>query len=1296
MSIFNENDRKIKKLRKLAMKIAPDDSVHRKNGETEEQAKAAAEERFQQALDKAESSGKIKFIIQKYIKMTDDELKGMTAEFRKRLKEGATLDDIMLDAYAVVMEASRRALNMRPFFVQVMGGIAIHQSRIVEMATGEGKTLVATLPAYLNALEGRGVHIVTVNDYLARRDADWMDNIYSFLDLKVGVVVHGMTREEKQKAYAADITYCSNSELGFDFLRDNMAMKKEDVMQRDLNFAIIDEVDSILIDEARTPLIISNAPKVEEDDLIAVARFVDGCKEATPVLDVNGAPVVDKNGNPKTQGEVEVDYEKRTAILTEEGLNKAEEYFRTTGFFGKSGDGKEADGTGDIDDAGDAVLYNRIDAALKAKFLFLRDRDYLVDESKKVVIIDHNTGRAMPGRRFNDGLHQALEAKEALLDSGVKILGDNKIVATITYQNLFRQYAKISGMTGTAKTEETEFKNIYKLDVVKLPPHADCQREDKNDKMFLNKAAKFDALIADIADRHAKGQPLLIGTTSVEESEMLSARLDEKKIPHEVLNAKNNKNEAYIIAQAGAPGAVTISTNMAGRGTDILLGGNPEYQAKKNLEDKLDAMFKDKLLKFDDAEEDKSHYDVTAKEELERMLAADREIKEQRYETFISNLIDSITSKFPVKKDLNEICTFEGVKYDVDIDGMRKEYAQDFRKIKEIYDERKKAVIASGGLCVLGTGRNESRRIDNQLIGRAGRQGDKGQSEFYVSLEDDILRFNNNERLSQLLAYLEMRIPEEQRNEPLQLKVITNFIKNTQKKIEGLHFSARRDLLYYDEVLEVQRGDIYGARKKLLDDSEDIHAQIEEMFETLARSILEKHIDPNEGFDKWDIEGLTEEIERRMMPKRGEVEDSDFEEEAEEAEEAIDALDNEEEFDEESEEDVVVEHEDDDDYTYEKEETESRKHVFKAGSVITRELCETGDVDTIVKAICAEASSRYAKKVEFYKEKGFDYGREEKFVLQTNIDKLWPDFLDKNNALRESVRLRAYGQHDPRIVFRKESMDMFDKLLDKIYLNTAEVLLTEAVPRSFYMIHLRDAQARAIRLRSDVEIIFNDPKGWRPSEQSEIKHTNRDDFLLDIFKDRAEQIVAMATAAAAQDAKVSKTVLIDKFADMTLFIKKGEYFVQKHVSPDASREELVSALSEEAKKQARAALILKRQAAGERRVDALIASILGDIIARSFTMCANELNRKNTEIALESAQVDKFLKECENVYDAFYRLFVSMTCINLFKVLEDELRRRQGKKASGKTVVSAHTPGRNDPCPCGSGKKYKNCCGKNA
>ncbi len=1294
MSIFNENDRKLKKLRKLAVKIAPDDSVHPKKGETEEEAKAAAARRVEQELKRAESTEKPKFLEQKYAKMKNEELMGMTAVFKKKLADGAKLDDIMLDAYAVVMEASKRVLNMKHFFVQLMGGIALHQSRIVEMATGEGKTLVATLPAYLNALEGKGVHIVTVNDYLARRDADWMDNLFRFLGLTVGVVVHGMTREEKQKAYAADITYCSNSELGFDFLRDNMALKKEDVMQRELNFAIIDEVDSILIDEARTPLIISNVSKVEKEDLLAVARFVDGLKEAAPVLDVKGAPVKDEDGNEKTQGEVEVDYEKRTAILTEEGLSKAEKYFKTTGFFGKSEDGKEADGTGDIDDAGDAVLYNRIEAALKAKFLFLRDRDYLVDEGKKVVIIDHNTGRAMPGRRFNDGLHQAIEAKEALLDSGVKILGDNKIAATITYQNLFRQYAKISGMTGTAKTEETEFKNIYKLDVVKIPPHADCRREDKNDKMFLSKAAKFDALILDISERYAKGQPMLIGTTSVEESEMLSAKLAEKKIPHEVLNAKNNKNEAYIIAQAGAPGAVTISTNMAGRGTDILLGGNPEYHAKKNLEDKLDGMFKDKLLKFDNAEEGSERYSDLAKEELERVLAADREVKEQRYETFKSAIIDSATTKYPVKFEMSGQYAFEGETYEVNIKNLRDEYEKDLQEIKAVCDVKKQDVISKGGLCVIGTGRNESRRIDNQLIGRAGRQGDIGQSEFYVSLEDDILRFNNSERLAQLLTYLKMRIPEDQRDLPLQLKVITNFIKNTQKKIEGLHFAARRDLLYYDEVLEVQRNDIYSARKMLLNDEDDIHAQVEEMFERLARSILEKHIDPNEGYDKWDIEGLTEEIEKRMMPKRGESEEPDFDEDAEEDDEAFDEED---EFDEdESEENIVVEHEDDDDYTFEKEDPESKKHIFKKGSVITQELCETGDVDAIVKAICAAASAEYAKKAEFYKERNFDYGREEKFVLQTNIDRMWPDFLDKNNSLRESVRLRAYGQHDPRIVFRKESMDMFDKLLDKIYLETAGVLLTEAVPRSFYMINLREAEARASRLRSDINVIFNDPKGWAPSDRSEIKQATGDEFLLDIFSKRAEQIVAMTVAAAAQDRTVVKPVEIDRLADMTLFVKKGEYFMQKHASADASREELVSMLGEEAKKQARAALISKRQAGGERRVDALIAMILGDIVAKSFVRCANDLNRRNTEIALDGKEVDKFLNDCEQIYDIFYKVFVATTCINLFGALEAELRVRQGKKSGGNTIVGSRTPGRNDPCPCGSGKKYKNCCGKNA
>ena len=669
---------------------------------------------------------KIEEYEENYKSLTDDEIKNKTAEFKERIKNGETLDDILPEAYAIVAEASSRVLGMRHFRVQLIGGIILHQGRIAEMKTGEGKTLVATLPVYLNALSSKGVHVVTVNDYLASRDSIWMGKLYKFLGLTVGLVVAGMDSEAKRNAYNCDITYGTNNEFGFDYLRDNMAMSKEEMVQRELNYAIVDEIDSILIDEARTPLIISGMVNKQTDLYAKANAFAKGLK----------AKVIVEN-NDKVFDETDEDYDyivdlkAHTVALTDRGTKKAEKYF----------------GIEDLSDMDNLAISHHINQAIRAYGLMQKDKDYIVRDGE-VLIVDEFTGRIMIGRRYSDGLHQAIEAKE-----NVKIAAESQTLATITFQNYFRLYSKLAGMTGTAKTEEEEFKGIYKLDVIEIPTNKEIKRIDKNDVVYKNEKGKFKAIVEEVKESYEKGQPVLVGTISIEKSEILSSMLKKEKIPHQVLNAKFHAKEAEIIAQAGKFKQVTIATNMAGRGTDIMLGGNIEYTIKDELAKK----------------------------------------------GFSSEVIEQAIT--PIHYDNEEVIK------------AKEEIKKLEEKLKPIFEEERKKVVEVGGLRIIGSERHESRRIDNQLRGRAGRQGDVGVTRFYISLEDDLMKLFGNDRLMNMVDAL--GLPDDI---PLEQKMLTNAIETAQKRVEGRNYSIRKNVLEYDDVMNTQRNIIYGQRREVLYD----------------------------------------------------------------------------------------------------------------------------------------------------------------------------------------------------------------------------------------------------------------------------------------------------------------------------------------------------------------------------------------------------------------------------------------------------------------------------------------------
>lgn len=694
----------------------------------------------------------------KYQDMSDEQLQSQTTVLKNRLSEGETLDQILPDAFAVVRETAWRVLKMKHFYVQVLGGIALHQGRIAEMATGEGKTLVSTLPAYLNALNGKGVHIVTVNEYLAKRDSEWMGKVHRFLGLTVGVVYSGMDNRERQKAYNCDITYATNNELGFDYLRDNMVRFAQDRCQRGQIFAIVDEVDSVLVDEARNPLIISGMGLKSSEMYYTAQKFVVTLKKD-----------VDYN----------IELKERKIHLTEEGTAKAEKYFNVE----------------NLADVSCIELNHHIMNALQANYLFKVDENYIVKDGE-ILIVDEFTGRLMVGRRYNEGLHQAIEAKE-----NVEIKSESKTLATITFQNYFRLYKKLSGMTGTAKTEEAEFNGIYKLDVVTIPPNKVNIRKDENDIVYTTMNGKFNAVADEVEEVHKTGRPILIGTVTIDKSERVSALLRKRKIPHTVLNAKNHEQESEIVAQAGRKNQVTIATNMAGRGTDILLGGNPEFMAKKRMKE----------------------------------------------ENFTDDEISFAMSFITPNSDDEKL--------------WRDTYTKYLQEYKEITDKEKEEVVALGGLHIIGTERHESRRIDNQLRGRAARQGDPGSTVFFVSLEDDLMRRFAGEWLQKVATFLKV-----DENTPLQMRMLSKQIEKAQKRIENQNYASRKSVIQFDDVMSKQRDLIYNERNKVID-GVDVHEQILEMFPDYVARLVHAYIDSNKPYFEWDLQALNIGLEDKLLPK---------------------------------------------------------------------------------------------------------------------------------------------------------------------------------------------------------------------------------------------------------------------------------------------------------------------------------------------------------------------------------------------------------------------------------------------
>ena len=701
----------------------------------------------------------------KFESMSDKDLKDMTNVFKERLANGETLDDILPEAFAVVREASKRVLGMRHYRVQLIGGIVLHQGRIAEMKTGEGKTLVGTAPVYLNALTGKGVHVVTVNDYLAKRDKEQMGKVYEFLGMTVGVIVHGQDPQTRRAQYQCDITYGTNNEYGFDYLKDNMVIHKEQMVQRELNYAIVDEVDSILVDEARTPLIISGP----------------GDKSTHLYSDANTFILTLKPDN------YEIDEKQKSVSLTDSGIQKAEVYFNVE----------------NITDISHMELYHHINQALKAHTIMKKDVDYVTRDGE-IIIVDEFTGRLMFGRRYSEGLHQAIEAKE-----GLRIQRESKTLATVTFQNYFRMYNKLAGMTGTAKTEEEEFKAIYKMDVVQIPTNKEVQREDLSDAVYKNVVGKFNAVVEDIIERHKKNQPILVGTVSIENSELISQLLKRRGIKHEVLNAKHHDKEAEIIAQAGRLGAVTIATNMAGRGTDIVLGGNPTFLTKKQM-------------------------------------------KKLGYDESVINKVDA--SLEGIDREGNE-----------ELFAAREKYEELYKKYKEETKAEQEEVLKAGGLAIIGTERHESRRIDNQLRGRAGRQGDPGSSRFYISLEDDLMRLFGSERISGIVEKIGL-----EEDMPIEHKMLTKSIEGAQKKVEGRNFGIRKHVLQYDDVMNKQREIIYAERRRVLE-GENLKEQIENMIHSLIEEGVMSY-----SQDGFDAERFVEYMYNLFMP-RGSIEVSDIE-----------------------------------------------------------------------------------------------------------------------------------------------------------------------------------------------------------------------------------------------------------------------------------------------------------------------------------------------------------------------------------------------------------------------------------
>ncbi|MBQ1389970.1 MAG: preprotein translocase subunit SecA [Clostridia bacterium] len=831
-----------------------------------------------------------------YAEMSEEELKNQTNILKDRLSKGETTDDILPEAFAVCREASWRVLGMKHFPVQIIGGIILHQGRISEMKTGEGKTLVATLPAYLNGLTGKGVHIVTVNDYLARRDSEWMGKLYRYLGLTVGLIVHDLNPDERKAAYAADITYGTNNELGFDYLRDNMVVYKDQKVQRGHNFAIVDEVDSILIDEARTPLIISG-PGDKSSDMYGKADVLAKSMTKKVFEEIDA-----KEDNEDYYKENNIDYivdeKAKTATLTQVGVKKTEEFF----------------GIQNLTDPDNIEIQHYINQAIKANSVMKRDINYVVKDDQ-VIIVDEFTGRLMYGRRYNEGLHQAIEAKE-----GVKVESESKTLATITFQNYFRLYTKLSGMTGTAMTEEGEFSEIYKLDVVEIPTNKPVQRVDLPDYIFGTESGKYTALIEDIITAHEKGQPVLVGTVSIEKSEILSKLLKKKGIPHNVLNAKHHEKEAEIVAQAGKKGAVTIATNMAGRGTDIILGGNAEYMAKAEMR------------KMEISEELIAEATGFAETDDEEILKARK-----------------------IFTELNE-------------------------KFKEEIKDEAEEVRQAGGLYIMGTERHESRRIDNQLRGRSGRQGDPGTSRFYLSGEDDLLRLFGGEKIKQIIANFNV-----EESVPLESKLLSNIVESSQQKLEGRNFEIRKNVLQFDDVMNRQREIIYGQRDQVLDGN-DLRETIIKMIEQTIESTVAHYLPEDYTKESWNYEGLKE-FYRGWL---------------------------------------ISDHDEDLDLTEEELRDTESEYIIEKLKAKALDIYEENE------KLLPPAVMREAERV---------------YLLRT-VDKYWMEHIDNMDQLKQGIRLRGYGQHDPVVEYRLEGFDMFDEMIDTIRQDTVKLMLI--APKKIY------------------------------------------------------------------------------------------------------------------------------------------------------------------------------------------------------------------------------------------------------
>ena len=830
---------------------------------------------------------KVEALEAEYKALSDSALRAKTEEFRQRYRNGETLDELLPEAFATCREAAWRVLGMRHYRVQIIGGIVLHQGRIAEMKTGEGKTLVATLPAYLNALAGKGVHIVTVNDYLAKRDSEWMGKVYRYLGLSVGLVIHEVPPQQRKAMYEADITYGTNNEFGFDYLRDNMAIYQNAMVQRGHAFAVVDEVDSILIDEARTPLIISGQGEKSSQLYELADRFAAGLK-CLRVKEVDA-----KEEQDDIDADYIVDEKARSATLTPKGQQRAEQYFRVE----------------NLSDPANTTLQHHINQAIRARGVMQRDVDYVVRDGQ-IVIVDEFTGRLMFGRRYNEGLHQAIEAKE-----GVKVQHESKTLATITFQNYFRLYGKLSGMTGTALTEEEEFRHTYKLDVIEIPTNKPIARKDNPDAVYKNERGKIMATIARIEECHAKGQPILVGTVSIEKSEELSKILKKKGIKHTVLNAKYHEREADIVAQAGKSGAVTIATNMAGRGTDIMLGGNAETMA---LDELRKGDYTPELL-----------YEANGHAETD----------------------------------------------DPEILAIRAKFEELYQKFKVETDADVEKVRAAGGLYILGTERHESRRIDNQLRGRAGRQGDPGESSFYISLEDDLMRLFGSERIQSMMDTLGIAD-----DEPIDQKILSGAIENAQKKIESRNFATRKHVLEYDDVLNTQRKTIYAQRLQVLE-GKDVRENIMGMIDdTIARAVhaaIGEHavIEP----------AMVDAARRPFIGVFLRPEDLTF----------------------------------------------------------TPEECDDLTADRLTNLLADRAHEVYEAKEAAL---GANIMRElERVVLLKNVDTKWMDHIDAMTELRNGIGLRAYGQHDPVIEYKREGFDMFDAMIDAIREDTVRMIFLAQV-----------------------------------------------------------------------------------------------------------------------------------------------------------------------------------------------------------------------------------------------------------